>query len=469
MSASDLRAAVEAYSCPINSYRRSSIGSSRKDQNDVTLALLEQHNARLREHRHVRYMWFPHTDCVVSVASNPTALPHTQSKGRGSGTSSAGDVGPKGDTSAMLQLLQQEGGTTATGGSGRDRAQEYSFAQLRGKLLDAQTQGEDGRTASRALDSRYVARVNRAEAEYWRSLNATERIALSNDVLGFDCGGQQCVLEVCFPIGKLSEASTRVAATPTDAHAQAQAQAQAHGGDRDRGLYRDLQFVHRLLRRIEALDVPAPAPIEQRWTAASPSPLSPAYSTDPDDVFCWVGVIFYLPAHCGGEGDDLAKARMLTRFQEYVEQAVEPLMVEFGAVPHWAKVETPTQQRLQRMYHQCLESETAGHQDASCEGQSVTEMCRLQLAGWYTDLFSQQSAEYGNEGGPPTLYAQLSRRYHPHLQGTFARVRGLLDPTGVFSNEVVEELLRFPQPQPSPQQGASQDGGDRRAKERKTL
>ena len=48
--------------------------------------------------------------------------------------------------------------------------------------------------------------INTAEAEFWlRSQNT--RIDDSTNILGFDCGGQQLVLEVCFPIGKLEQLS----------------------------------------------------------------------------------------------------------------------------------------------------------------------------------------------------------------------------------------------------------------------
>ena len=58
----------------------------------------------------------------------------------------------------------------------------------------------------------------------------------------------------------------------------------------------DLAYVRDLLGDIEAYSIPAPAPIEQRWTAASRSDMSPAHShTPPDPVFSWVGIIMYLP------------------------------------------------------------------------------------------------------------------------------------------------------------------------------
>ncbi len=40
-----------------------------------------------------------------------------------------------------------------------------------------------------------VPQVNQAEAEYWRR-SAGTRVGYSDEILGFDCGGQQWVLEV---------------------------------------------------------------------------------------------------------------------------------------------------------------------------------------------------------------------------------------------------------------------------------
>ena len=53
------------------------------------------------------------------------------------------------------------------------------------------------------LDVHTIRRVNRAEEEYWKSAQMV-RVDDSARVLGFDCGGQQLVLEICFPIGKLN-------------------------------------------------------------------------------------------------------------------------------------------------------------------------------------------------------------------------------------------------------------------------
>lgn len=41
--------------------------------------IIRGHYARLRDYRHVRYMWIPYTNVVVSVISNPTTLPRVVS------------------------------------------------------------------------------------------------------------------------------------------------------------------------------------------------------------------------------------------------------------------------------------------------------------------------------------------------------------------------------------------------------
>ena len=49
-----------------------------------------------------------------------------------------------------------------------------------------------------------------------------------------------------------------------------------------------------LLRLVKLRGVAAPAPIEQRWTAGSGAPMSPAHGPS-GSLHSWVGVIMYLP------------------------------------------------------------------------------------------------------------------------------------------------------------------------------
>ena len=110
------------------------------------------------------------------------------------------------------------------------------------------------------LNKDHVIKINKAEAEYWKKSEGY-RVGWSDEILGFDCGGQQWVSETCFPAGTLSKPSMR-----------------------------DLDYIEALLKLIQSEDIPAPAPIEQRWTARSKSLMSPASSSGEDDIFSWVSI-----------------------------------------------------------------------------------------------------------------------------------------------------------------------------------
>jgi hypothetical protein len=79
-------------------------------------------------------------------------------------------------------------------------------------------------------------------------------------------------------------------------------------GTLDRPTGQDLNYMGELLGMIEARGLPAPAPIEQRWSASSSSPMSPAYSTDLKTVHSWVGIIMYLPTDDEKQRGDISKA-----------------------------------------------------------------------------------------------------------------------------------------------------------------
>lgn len=86
---------------------------------------------------------------------------------------------------------------------------------------------------------------------------------------------------------------------------------------------------------IEENKIAAPAPIEQRWSASSSAPLSPAHSSTPSDVHSWVGVIMYMPT------DDPETRQQITKaFERYSGLCEEHLMPAYKAKWHWAKLET---------------------------------------------------------------------------------------------------------------------------------
>lgn len=124
---------------------------------------------------------------------------------------------------------------------------EFMFTELRDKLI-----------ALDPLNKEHVKKVNQAEAEFWRKSEGY-RVGWSDEILGFDCGGQQWVSETCFPAGTLTRPSMK-----------------------------DLEYIENLKQLIEKENIPAPAPIEQRWTTRSRSPMSPASSPNEDDIFSWV-------------------------------------------------------------------------------------------------------------------------------------------------------------------------------------
>eukprot|EP01035_Chromulina_nebulosa_P025219 gene25219-32909_t len=265
-------------------------------------SIASSHYQRLKNYRHVRYMWIPYTPSVVVVTSNPCE-PSEESKiatekELSETTSSA--ILP---TQPLIDLLleiqpQQSGNNNAdlnTKKWDQQTAAQLSFSQLRDILLDIAP-----------LDVAHIRRVNAAEAAFWAHSSGV-RVADSTEILGFDCGGEQLVYEVCFPIGRLSEESNY-----------------------------DLTFVRELLQLVEQCGIPAASPIEQRWTARSTSPMSPAYSTDPDEVFSWVGIIMYLPP----SQTEQQRQEIQRRFDEYT-QLIEPLVKKYKANVHWAKIELP--------------------------------------------------------------------------------------------------------------------------------
>jgi L-galactono-1,4-lactone dehydrogenase len=264
------------------------------------------HAARLARHRHVRYMWLPYTDAVVVVTADPveSAPPGTV----------ATQLPPEAQRTAALRALLLRCDPSAAK-EAPAALEALSFADLRDRLL-----------ALNPLSAAHVAAVNAAEAEFWRA-SAGVRVGDSEAILGFECGGEQCVCEVAHPTG------TRKA--PNGA---------------------DLNFVRDTLAFIRAAGIAAPAPLEQRWSARSRAPMSPAYSADPDALFSWLGIIMYLPPSSGP--DAATRAAVRKAFDEYQAAWMARCGAKVGAAEHWAKIEVPAteaglmamRQRLRQRY-----------------------------------------------------------------------------------------------------------------------
>ncbi len=344
------------------------------------------HAAWLASHRHIRYMWIPHADAVVCVglveAEAGAAAPARNVWGGACGGAAAGgdDVpsSPAADPRAPLEALIPA--ATAHRGLGApplaDLA-DLSPMLLRQWLLNAAP-----------LDCAWVRSVNAAEAEHWRAVAAGPgRAGWSDQLLGFDCAGPQWVLEVAFPTGGgTSESGELAAEVVGDAAPTASPTPPLLSNGAD------LAFMADLLARIEGVGFPAHAPIEQRWSAASASTLSPA-AGPPGSLHCWVGVILYLPEDGDGPPGGVLRAEVDDAFAAYAALVERELGPKYGATEHWAKVEPE---------------------------------------------------RYARAGGLVEKRAALAARFGPDAVAAFAAARARLDPKNVLGSPLVDAL--FPHP-----------------------
>ncbi|GLT95859.1 hypothetical protein SLE2022_135180 [Rubroshorea leprosula] len=257
--------------------------------------LKKNHKKMLSENKHVKYLYIPYTDTVVVVTCNPV------SKWRG-----PPKFKPKYSEDEALQHVRElyreslkkyraKDITAKSSDSEEPEINELSFTELRDKLL-----------ALDPLNKDHVIKVNQAEAEFWKKSEGY-RVGWSDEILGFDCGGQQWVSETCFPAETLSKPSIK-----------------------------DFEYIEELKKLIEKEDIPAPAPIEQRWTARSQSLMSPASSPAEDDIFSWVVIIMYLPAM-----DAHQRKEITEEFFHYRHLTQSQLWDKYFAYEHWAKIEVP--------------------------------------------------------------------------------------------------------------------------------
>lgn len=254
---------------------------------NTILATLEDvkanHLTWLNTFQHLRYMWIPYTDSVVVVQCDPISSEEAKTNAsKYSGVSISMDI-----RLAVPRSLYVE--ESRKYGSFDQDYVNWSFTKLRDKLLELNP-----------LDKEHVKQVNAAEKEFWRCSQGY-RIALSDDIIGFDCGGQQLVQEVAFPLQGMN----------------------------------DIEFIETLMTRINKSNIPAHSPIEQRWTSRSTSSMSPAYSNDANQIFSWVGIIMYLPTL-----DMSTRDAITARFQAYYDLYKEH-MSSFNGYEHWAKIEIP--------------------------------------------------------------------------------------------------------------------------------
>lgn len=235
--------------------------------------LERDHKKLLQTYRHVRYMWIPYTDTIVVVVSDVAKA-----------GAKAAQTLPEEERVEPLKKLLKEMQKDCGNLDGKN------FAELREKLLVLDP-----------LNPQHVAKVNRAEAEFWRR-SSGERIADSTQILGFECGGVQWVLENCFPCGTI-----------------------------DKPNLKDIKYVKEMKEIIEREQIAAASPIEQRWTSRSRSPMSPAYSKEANALFSWVGVIMYITSE--SQAPEIKK-----KFREYAMRHAD-LTFKYDGFFHWGKVD----------------------------------------------------------------------------------------------------------------------------------
>ncbi|KAK7278936.1 hypothetical protein RJT34_23976 [Clitoria ternatea] len=255
----------------------------------------KNHKKLLSENKHVKYLYIPYTDSVVVVRCNPVSKWKGPPKFKPKYTQDEAIQHVRDLYRESLQKYGAEGSRVKTSDDDEQNIDSLSFTELRDKLI-----------ALDPLNKKHIMKVNQAEAEFWRKSEGY-RVGWSDEILGFDCGGQQWVSETCFPAGKLANPSMK-----------------------------DLEYIEELKQLIEKEEIPAPAPIEQRWTASSRSPMSPASSPSEDDIFSWVGIIMYLPTMDARQRKDITE-----EFFHYRHLTQAKLWDHYSAYEHWAKIEVP--------------------------------------------------------------------------------------------------------------------------------
>jgi L-galactono-1,4-lactone dehydrogenase len=240
----------------------------------------------LRDYKHIRYMWIPYTDAVVVVTNHPADEVKKVPKSKPL---------PEAKRFAPLRELLKETTQDAEEPFSDESMQGMGFGELRDALL-----------AINPLNIDHVKRCNAAEAEFWR-LSSGYQVRPSDELLQFDCGGQQWVWEICFPTGT-----------------------------QEKNTGNDMELMRQLLEGIEEKEIPAHSPIEQRWSSGSSSFMSPAHGTE-NDVFTWVGIINYLPLD-----NDRQRREITDLFKGPYCDLMRSIGLPFGIVSHWAKLERPT-------------------------------------------------------------------------------------------------------------------------------
>lgn len=98
-----------------------------------------------------------------------------------------------------------------------------------------------------------------------------------------------------------------------------------------------------MLDGIEQSNIPAPAPIEQRWSASSASYMSPTYyDGTTNGLYSWMGIINYLPSYSVAtttpEQEFIQRQDTTALFAGPYCDLLRQIVKELDVSSHWAKI-----------------------------------------------------------------------------------------------------------------------------------
>ncbi|CAD7961402.1 unnamed protein product [Amoebophrya sp. A120] len=403
------------------------------------------HRERIRRHRHVRYHWIPWTEDVVVTVCDPV-LGNTSSSGSNISTArslekmqpdseedDAEESSFAPERESYLTKLNEKTNTigaldTATVKEVNQKEAQFwrNLVQKRGKRFTEELKSQDvggggyhfyGEPLSKTSNNRNSLSLRNRSARsgaqqdalfsdfdprsshfHWNmdtaatirnssssssasrssttsakgantfNCKALQRQADSKDILGFQCGGSQHVMEICFKVNDKDFNSPMTSFSRPE-----------------HSLDNDLHYMLELLEKVERQEIAAPSPIEQRWTKASKSYLSPCYSEKDSDIFTWIGVIMYrvtpspdavtaTPAPAGSESESSSEdhhavkmqsdssnqetsSRTLADIENYFNYYAGQhlaLCLRYNGVVHWGKMPRFFEQDLYPLAKACV-------------------------------------------------------------------------------------------------------------------
>ena len=305
--------------------------------------VLLKHKLFLKVNRHLKYMWIPYTDSVVVVTVNPvdSQLEFYEKKRNELLKKNKNNLltVDEYDEVEIHELSKQEKKIKSIkeaieiynekkNWDKKCKKKEKKEKKIKTKVSDIKSSyyklfklknfplseremalpGSSLRDTLYAIDPlnpEWIKLINQADADYW-SQSQGYRVGTGDELLEFDCGGQQLVLETAFKAGTIQNPNLS-----------------------------DMNYILELYSLIKEKNIPAHSPIEQRWTSSSESIMSPAYHKDPA-LFSWVGIIMYLPF----DNDESFK-EVDNHFQDFTKNIFNYLIPKYRARVHWAKLELP--------------------------------------------------------------------------------------------------------------------------------